>query len=195
MEEAKDLSEIALKNHLYLIEAVTLLHMPNTHAIDADLPKLGNIKLINCNYSQYSSRYDKYLNKIIEPVFDPKLSGGALMDINIYNLNFVLHILGKPDSIRYDANIGHNQIDTSGILTLKYKNCYGVCVGAKDSASPGYCTIQGDKGWLKVSGGPNEFVGYTLFTNGKMEEKRMNLFENRMTHEFMEFVEMFNSTL
>lgn len=192
LEEAKDLAEIALRNHLYLIEAVTLLHMPNTYAIDADLPKLGNIKLINCNYSQYSSRYDKYLNKTIEPVFDPKLSGGALMDINIYNLNFVLHILGKPDSVRYDANIGYNQIDTSGILTLKYKNSYAICVGAKDSASPGYCTVQGDKGWLKVSGGPNEFVSYTLFANGKMEEKQMNLFENRMTHEFIEFAEMFN---
>ena len=189
--EAKELVELAERNHLFLFEAVTLLHMPNIRAIESDLPKLGKIRLINCNYSQLSSRYHQYLKGEIEPVFDPNLSGRALMDINVYNVNFVLYLLGKPQSIRYGANLGHNRIDTSGILTLRYPDCMAVCVGAKDSASPGYCTVQGEKGWLKVTGGPNEFTGYTLCAEGKTEEKRQNLYDNRMVHEFMEFVRIF----
>ena len=81
--EVEELRDLALARHLYMFEAVTLLHTPNFQAIRETLPKLGKIKAVQANYSQYSSRYDKYLSGVVQPAFDPELSGGALYDINI----------------------------------------------------------------------------------------------------------------
>ncbi|MBR1596003.1 MAG: Gfo/Idh/MocA family oxidoreductase [Phocaeicola sp.] len=190
LAEAEDLQRIAKKTHTYLFEAVTLLHMPNIRAIQEVLPLIGKIRLVNCNYSQYSSRYDRYLRKEIAPAFDVQLSGGALMDINLYNIDFVLGLFGRPMNVQYNANLGFNGIDTSGVLSLTYPDFIAVCIGAKDSASPNYCTIQGEKGWLQVIGGPNEFKGFELHVNGKTESHYHNLYENRMVHEFIEFAKI-----
>ena len=83
------------------------------------MSSLGKIKLVQCNYSQYSSRYDKFLAGEIPNVFNPVFSGGALQDINIYNLHFVTGLFGKAKEVKYIANSAENGIDTSGIATIK----------------------------------------------------------------------------
>ena len=190
LTEAKELERLAKEKKSYIFEAVTLLHMPNIHAIRKALPLLGKIRIINCNYSQYSSRYERYLKKDIAPAFDVQLSGGALMDINLYNIDFILGLFGRPQEVHYKANIGYNGIDTSGVLTMVYPDFVAVCIGAKDSDSTGYCTIQGEKGWLQVVGGPNEFKGFELHIDKKTETHHHNLYENRMVHEFIEFADI-----
>ena len=75
--EVRELVELALAKHLYIFEAVTLLHLPNFHAIKEKLAELGKITAVMANYSQYSSRYDRYLKGEVLPAFDPELSGGA----------------------------------------------------------------------------------------------------------------------
>ena len=90
LREVELLAELAQSKKLFLFEAVSLLHMPNYAKLQELLPQLGRITMVQANYSQYSSRYDKYLQREVLPAFDPKLSGGALYDINIYNLNLII---------------------------------------------------------------------------------------------------------
>ena len=94
--EVEELKNIALEKNLYVFEAVTTLNLPNFFAIKEKLPELGKIRAVTANYSQYSSRYDKYLQGEVAPAFDPKSFGGALYDINIYNLNFIVGLFGEP---------------------------------------------------------------------------------------------------
>ena len=56
---------------------------------------------MNFNYSQYSSRYDAFKQGTILPAFDYHKSGGALMDINVYNVNAIISLFGQPVSIGY----------------------------------------------------------------------------------------------
>ena len=191
VNEVRELEDLALQKNLYLFEAVTLLHLPNYHAIKEKLPQLGKIRAVTANYSQYSSRYDKYLQGEVLPVFDPKLSGGALYDINIYNLNFIIGLFGAPTEVNYIANIGFNGIDTSGSLTLGYKDFFATALGAKDSASPSFIIIQGEKGWLRVLGAPNELKAFETFIDGKIEQHNLNVYEHRMVHEFKEFEQIY----
>ena len=67
--EVGELRAMALEKGLYVFEAVTLLHVPNFHAIKKALPKIGRIRAVTANYSQYSSRYDKYLAGEVLPAF------------------------------------------------------------------------------------------------------------------------------
>ena len=60
-EEARALAELAAGRGLYLFEAITNLYGPCFRFLRERLPRLGEVKLAQCNYSQYSSRYDAYL--------------------------------------------------------------------------------------------------------------------------------------
>ena len=98
--EVKEISELALAKGLYVFEAVTSLHLPNFQTVKASLVKIGRIKMVTANYSQYSSRYDRYLQGEVLPAFDPAKFGGALTDINIYNINIIIALFGSPLNTR-----------------------------------------------------------------------------------------------
>ena len=190
--QTQELIDIALSKKLYLFEAITTLHQPNFYAIRDFLPKIGEIKLVQCNYSQYSSRYDAYKRGEVAPAFDPKLFGGALRDINIYNLNFVVGLFGLPKNVIYKANRGFNGVDTSGIILLEYEKFLAQCTAAKDSASPSFMIIQGDNGYISAKGAPNELNSFDLSVRGEDIQKfSLNKFNHRMIHEFVDFGEIF----
>ena len=149
--ETEMLISVAKAKQLFLFEAITTIYMPNFHMIKEKLNLLGRIRMVQCNYSQYSSRYDKLLSGEVTNVFDPDFGGGALVDLNIYNLHFCCGLFGIPNDIHYYANKWENGIDTSGVLILTYPDFYCTCVGAKDSNSQNLTQVQGEKGYLQVS--------------------------------------------
>ena len=124
-EEAKEIAAIAREKKLYLFEAITTQYNPNYHKMKELLPRLGDIKLVALNFSQYSSRYDNFKKGIISPSFDPNNAGGALMDLNIYNIHFVAGLFGKPLKVRYCSNM-ERDVDTSGILVMEYPDFQAV---------------------------------------------------------------------
>ena len=90
LKECNELFEIAEKKGVYIFEAITNVHLPNYKIIKENLSNCGDIKMVQCNFSQYSSKYQKYKDHVQTNAFDPAFNGGALMDINVYNLHFVL---------------------------------------------------------------------------------------------------------
>ena len=112
------------------------------------------------------------------------------MDINIYNIHFVVGILGKPESVKYLANVERG-IDTSGILLLDYPGCKVVCIGAKDSAAPIKSLIQGDKGSVVLNGPPNLCNSFDVNMNGQASQSMdKKVHPHRMYEEFREFARM-----
>ncbi len=155
LKEARDLIDAAREHGVYVLEAITILYGPVYNWVSQKLSYLSKLKIVQSNYSQYSSRYDKYLAGEIEPAFDPELSGGALYDINLYNIYMAVGLLGEPVKAAYYPNLGYNGIDTSGIEILQYDGYTATLTGAKDSDSPSHTIIQGEKGYIKVLGKPN----------------------------------------
>lgn len=189
--EVKELVELAQTKHAMLLEAVTLLYLPNFQAMKEAIAELGPIHAVQANYSQYSSRYDKYKEGVVLPAFDPKLAGGALYDINIYNLNLICGLLGAPETAQYTANRGFNGIDTSGVAVLNYGTFFATAVGAKDSASRGFCIVQGEKGWLEMQGAPNELPRIAVHAEEKDCIVEANRYSHRMVHEFQAFTRIY----
>lgn len=189
-EEAKALFSLAKEKEVFLFEAIPTLHLPNYQLIKEHLDSLGPIKLVQCNYSQYSSRYDQLKNGEVTNIFDPKFAGGALADINIYNLHFVLNLFGKPEKVNYSANQHSNGIDTSGIAVLSYPTFQASCVGAKDTTGVNFVMIQGEEGYLYVSQGANGVQKVTL--KKKDEEIVISVQQDdpRLTYEFRRFQEI-----
>lgn len=192
VSEAETLIKLAEDKKLFLFEAITTLHMPNYKLIKEKLNDIGDIKIVSCNYSQYSSRYDAFLKGEVHPVFDPELSGGALMDINIYNLHFVIGLFGKAKEVKYLANTAYNGVDTSGIVTLKYDTFTGVCIGAKDCGCESTSYIEGTKGYIKVNSPVGLCLSFEICLNGsKPETFNVQPISNRMAYEIADFKEIF----
>lgn len=114
LNEAQKLQKIAKQKHLFLLEAITTRYLPNYHHIRQQLPCLGRLRLVQCCFSQYSSRYPALLCGETPNIFHPKFSGGALQDINLYNIQFVMGLFGAPITQTYYPNKHTNGIDTSG---------------------------------------------------------------------------------
>lgn len=186
---AKELINLAQEKGLILMEAICNIHMPHFNILKENLASLGDIKLIQCNYSQYSSRYDALLEGDLPNVFNPAFSGGALADINIYNIHFVVGLFGLPKGIKYDANVHDNGIDLSGILVLDYGNFKAVLVGAKDSFSKNFGQIQGEKGYVFIEDGVNSLEKLKFISSqGDKEIKEQTM--PRLYYELETFVNM-----
>ena len=190
LEEFTELKNLASQREKILVEAVTTHYLPAFIDLKKNLNRLGEIKIVSVNYSQYSSRYDAFKAGEILPAFDPNKAGGALMDINVYNLNFVVGLFGAPKSFSYSANVERG-IDTSGVMVLDYGSFKAVCIGAKDCQAPTVSSIQGDKGNIVVQIPVNRFDEYTLSDNaGNSEAKNFSDGAHRMFHEFEIFIDM-----
>lgn len=186
--ELEELITLAKSKELFLFEAITTIHLPNYQKVKELLPLLGNIKLIQCNYSQYSSRYDAFLRGENPNIFNPSFSGGALVDLNIYNLHFVIGLFGQPNTCSYFVNKQDNGIDTSGVAILQYETYIANCIAAKDSASNSQIQIQGDKGYLTILGASAcKQVDLTLL-DGTNETYNLQPQENQLYYELADFI-------
>lgn len=189
-KEALILRDLARERNLFIFEAITNQYLPNYKKIKELLPALGNIKIVQCNYSQYSSRYNSFKDGNVLPAFDPNFSGGALMDLNIYNIHYVVGLFGKPKNLEYYPNIERG-IDTSGVLILDYETFKCVCIGAKDCKAPIANNIQGDKGCIYQDTPANVCERFELLMNdGTSSLINENNYDHRMVNEFIEFIEM-----
>ena len=197
VREAEELAAIARERHLILLEAITVMHYNLFHDMREHLPDLGEIRVVLANYSQSSSRYDAYLDGNVHASLDPQYQGGALRDINVYNIHYCAGLFGMPSEVLYFPNKGFNGVDTSGTLIMTYPGFQAVCTGAKDSDSPGFVSVQGESGWMKLSGRPNApdtlDVAARIPVRGvtvpqyKMQHFEADYGRHRMTPEFRRF--------
>ena len=154
-QQLVELISIAKEKQLFLFEAILPMFHPNYQKIRENLSLIGNLKIASGTFCQYSSRYDALLEGNVANVFNPEYSGGCLMDLNMYNVYFMVGLFGKPQSVTYHPTLFQNGIDTNGILYLQYPDFLCQCTGAKDAFCENSVQILGDKGYIKVTPGPS----------------------------------------
>jgi predicted dehydrogenase len=165
--ETLNLIQEAEEKGVLLFEAIMNRYSKNYDSLIPHLDEIGDLKLIYGNFSKTSSRYEDYEKGIVKPAFSLEGSGGALYDINVYNIHTVVGMFGAPRFVQYLANKGFNGIDTSGVLTMDYDGFKAVCIGTKDSVSPNTTIFQGTKGFIEIPCRPGVFKNMTLHLNGQ----------------------------
>ena len=190
-EEAEELAALAREKGLILFEAITNQYNANYEEVRKLLPGVGDVKIVQLNFSQYSSRYEAFKQGQIAPVFDPEKAGGALMDLNIYNIHFVAGLFGEPRAVHYFPNI-EKGVDTSGILVMEYPGFQCVCIAAKDCGAPLSVNIEGDKGCIFSHSNSGRFEEFSYQEN-KKEPVHYELAcrENAFTEELIAFADYY----
>lgn len=191
--EARQLAAIAKEKQLFIWEAFIIPYLPSYSVVKDSVSKVGNVKLIQANYSKISSRYAQYLSGVILPAFDLSLAGGALYDLNIYNLHFTVSLFGKPKAAHYYATKGYNGVDTSGIVVLEYDTFNAVCCAGKDSSSPCGFVIQGDDGTLRGEGSVSTLS--KICFSDKAGETTLAEFDGKikLSYELTEFIRQYDA--
>lgn len=193
VQEAEELFALAESRGLMIFEAITTIHTPNYGLVRDQLDRIGQVRQIIMNFSQYSSRYGRYKKGIVDNVFDPAMEGGALGDINVYNIHFVVGLYGMPRKVTYYPVRGFNGIDTSGVLIMEYPDFVATCIGSKDSSSAYLFFVQGDEGTISVSGGSSGRMTDVFFqpcysVGETTEQEKISIDQgHHMTYEFMDF--------
>ena len=113
--ETEELAALAQRKRLFLFEAMTTQYQPNYAKLRELLPRVGTVRMVQCSFSQYSSRYDAFCAGDVQPAFDPACAGGALMDLGVYHKVIVAsatepvavldNALAANDGKEYDLSI------------------------------------------------------------------------------------------
>lgn len=168
--ETDELIALARKRGLFLFEAITTAHHPNYAMVRQNLPRLGALKVVSCTFCQHSSRYPALLAGRPSPVLDHAFAGGALMDINLYNIHFVVGLFGLPKAVGYYPNRHESGVDTSGLLILQYPDFVCQCIGAKDCAAQNSVQLVGEDGCMVITPGSSNCQKLELRLRGGSAE-------------------------
>ena len=120
--EVEILIEKANENNVVLIEGMRPVYDDGFKAVEKAIEKIAPVRRASFKLCQYSSRYNKFKNGIVENAFNPKFSNGAIMDIGVYCVHPMVKLFGMPEQIDASAIILPDSIDGEGTISLKYKD-------------------------------------------------------------------------
>ena len=189
--QARELFSIAEERGLFLMEAISVVHMPTMQRVSAWLERIGPVHMAEFRYTQFSQRYQKLLEGERTNVFDPAFLGGALRDLNVYNLHAMIYLFGSPNRSDYFANRHTNGVDSSGVAVFLYPGMVCTCAGAKDSCGDKLAVIEGENGSIFVPAAGNLWNGAILKLGDGTEEKLPpDPQVNRLLPEIVDFAAM-----
>lgn len=134
--QVEELVGIAKKNNAVFMEALMFMHLPSRHILKAAIEKTGDVKSVNINFCQRSSRYDAYRNGELPNIFNPECETGALLDLGVYCVYPTVYFFGMPKRISAKSSFLSSGVDGTGsaifdygdkLVTLNYsKLCQGM---------------------------------------------------------------------
>ena len=126
------------------------LYMPGFYVIKRLIGKITPVRRACLSYFQYSSRYDKYKNGIVENAFKPELGGGSLMDIGVYCAAMSEGLFGTPQRISAESLFLENGIDGEGTAVMMYNGMMVDISYSKITDSVLQSQICGEEGCIAI---------------------------------------------
>ncbi|MBR6513387.1 MAG: Gfo/Idh/MocA family oxidoreductase [Clostridia bacterium] len=149
-EGALNMVNTAKEKGVVFMEAMMSAHVPGTYKIMELLPKIGKVRRVNLSFCQYSSRYDKFKNGIVENAFDPTLWNGSFMDLGVYPVSLMLQLFGEPDDFISKAVFLPHSIDGQGTMICSYPDMTATLMWSKITQDALPSEIQGEGGSIII---------------------------------------------
>lgn len=193
LRELEKMRETAQKNHVIFLEAMRSVYGPGLDEIENHLAELGTIRKVQFSFCQYSSRYDKFKNGIIENAFNPQLSNGALMDIGVYCVHPLVRLFGRPEVVEGHSIFLENGVDGAGVVLAGYPGMQAVLNYSKITDSPSGGEIQGEEGIMWIDRIEDTRKILIQKRNGEKKEILIEKEKNNMYYEVYTWKELVES--
>lgn len=147
--QVQDLVAEAKQNNVFLMEAIWSRYFP----VHAEVRRLlaeeavGEVKLVKAYFGSPQLHIPRSVEK--------ELGGGALLDIGVYCLQFILMVFRgeRPLSIQASGVLLDSGVDESVVVALKFsRNRMAFCAFSISARLPNDAVICGTKGSIKVLG-------------------------------------------
>ena len=189
--EWETLLGLARDNRVLILEAMRPAFLPGIPAIRDALVRIEPLRFAQFPYCQYSSRYDRFKAGVVENAFDPTLCNGALMDIGVYCLYWMVALLGIPMQTQGSAVFLPRAIDAVGSVTGLYPGMVAQCVYSKIHASDAPCRVEGEGGTVELTPFPiPNRVRITPRNTGLAQEIDLCTAQQDMVYELEAFIRM-----
>ena len=175
------------------MEAMKSTVTPAFLNLKKNMDKIGPIRRFVFHYNQYSSRYDKYKEGIIENAFKPELGNGAKTDLGVYCIAPIIHLVGEPKSVLKSNYLLSTGAEGQGSMILNYDEFEAVIMYSKISDSHLPSEIQGENGVIeidRISDPENVMIKYK---DGQTEDISVNHEFDTMYYEVEEFIKCVNN--
>ena len=192
-QELNAILTAANANKRLYMEAMMTTHLPNFARLKNALSKIGKPRKFIGQYSQYSSRYDKYKNGERPNTFLPEFANGALLDLGVYPLYLLIALWGAPQRVSASGVLLDTGVDGAGDVLLNYDDKQVVISYSKISQGDNITEIQGERGRLRIHAVSQlkhiEFVA----NNGEVEVISDKFDEHFMKYEVAHFMQTINA--
>ncbi|TDM12089.1 Gfo/Idh/MocA family protein [Macrococcus lamae] len=150
VETAELMFQAARDNRVILMEAMKSTESKAFKRLEQWIGEIGKIRRVNFHYNQYSSRYDKLKDGIIENAFKPELGNGALMDLGVYTIAPLVKLFGMPDTLHAVAEKLSTGADGQGTVLCQYADMTAVLSFSKIADSHLPSEIIGENGIITI---------------------------------------------
>ncbi|WP_199539193.1 Gfo/Idh/MocA family protein [Desertihabitans brevis] len=147
--EAQQVFDAAGSAGLFAMEAMWTRHLPHVLQLHQLLAEgaIGEVVAVRADHGQFFA-FDP-----AHRMYDPALAGGALLDLGVYPLAFVLDLLGAPASVTASGTLTETGVDGQvGVLLDTPGRAQGVAHTTLWSATPNTAVVCGTEGRIEVAG-------------------------------------------
>ncbi len=144
--EFSEMRRLAKEKGVAFIEAMRPAYDPAITVLKNEIKNIGKLRYAHIEYSQYSSRYDRFKSGIMTNAFDPAYSNAAVMDIGVYAIHVCVLLFGKPEGVISRSVKLENGFEGQGNAILSYGDMTVEIAYSKitEAASPSF--IRGEEG-------------------------------------------------
>lgn len=145
--EVDEMVATAKNNHVFLMEAFWTKFLPQFGELQKVIQsgEIGALKMIQADFG---------FRAAVPPpqrLYDPRLGGGALLDIGIYPVFLAVTLLGRPVEVNAVMSPYPSQVDEQIVMNLKFGNDELAVLSASFAAdTPVEATIIGTKGYIRM---------------------------------------------
>ena len=188
LNEMDQVIEASQKYQTTFMEAMKSTVSPSFLNLKKNLDKIGQIRRFVFHYNQYSSRYDKYKEGIIENAFKPKLGNGAKTDLGVYCIAPLIHLAGEPESVLKNKHLLSTGAEGQGSMILNYNGFEAIVMYSKISDSYQPSEIQGEKGVIEIDRISDPKKIMIKYRDGRTEDISVDHEFDTMYYETVEFI-------
>ena len=165
--QAQEMIDCARAQGVFLMEAMWTRFLPHIRAMVRRIEdgQIGDIRLFQADFCYRAPLQPERRS------FNPALGGGALLDVGVYPIALVHHLLGEPARIASMAHLGITGVDEmSGVLFQYDDGALAVMSSAIRASTPHSLVISGTQGEIRADDGWWTPSGFTISRDGEPPE-------------------------